>query len=283
MKNDNFNSHYQVEILNSVSIKDITANYILGCNKVYYIYANYGLLYLLSDELNTNPSCKLNSRQFNYRYEKLRSSDFSNIILEKNNNSVCSYCLSSKAEQVDHYLTKSHYPSYSVVYNNLIPSCYSCNHKKRDDLPKDEVWFIQPNFEKIPESFFLDVCFDLNYRIVFKVPHIHKNDNNHLLMKKIEYTFNHLPIFEEYSRLANQELLSFIREFLSPYNRNANLSEFLKLKFTISCQEPNMLWKRSLYNFLRYNKDFIRKDYMAYAQKFGINQTTTVKNCLNDS
>lgn len=269
MKNDDFNSHYQVEILNSVSIKDITANYILGCNKVYYIYANYGLLHLLSDELNTNPSCKLNSHHFNYRYEKLRSSDFSNIILEKNNNSVCSYCLSSKAEQIDHYLTKSHYPSYSVVYNNLIPSCYSCNHKKRDDLPKDEVWFIQPNFEKIPESFFLDVDFDLNYRIVFKVPHIHKNDNNHLLMKKIEYTFNHLLILKEYSRLAHQDLSIIVRMHLNNNSKN-KLSNFLQERYKAFCQEPNKLWERSLYNFLRQNKDFIEGGYISYAQKFNI-------------
>lgn len=270
MKNDDFNSHCQAEILNAVSIKDISTNsYILGCNKVYYIYANYGLLHLLSDEFNSHPSCKLSSGQFKNSYKKLRSSDYANIILEKNYGSVCSYCLNSAATQIDHYLTQSNYPSYAVVYNNLVPSCYSCNHKKYENLPKDKIWFIQPNFEKIPESFFLNVYFDSDYRAIFEMPPIHTNDKNYLLMKKMEYTFNHLLILKEYSRLAHQELSIIVRIHLNNNSKN-KLSNFLQEKYKAFCQAPNKLWERSLYNFLRQNKDFIEGGYISYAQKFNI-------------
>lgn len=269
MKNDDFNSHYQVEILNSVSIKDITTNYILGCNKVYYIYANYGLLHLLSDEFDSHPSCKLTKDEAEKRYKKLRGSKFGKKILEKNENAVCSYCLHSRADELDHYLIKSKYPSYYIVYNNLIPACSQCNKKKGMKLPKDEIWFIQPNFEKIPESFFLNVYFDSDYRAIFEMPPIYTNDKNYLLMKKMEYTFNHLLILKEYSRLAHQELSIIVRMHLNNNSKN-KLSNFLQERCKAFCQAPNKLWERSLYNFLRQNKDFIEGGYISYAQKFNI-------------
>lgn len=273
MNNDIFNDYQQCEILKYTRIDKLAIiyNYILGCNKVYAIYANYGLLYSLKDEYKTHKSCQLKKEQLKSRYNTLRGSDYANFILEKNENAVCSYCLTSRAEEIDHYLTQSSYPSYAIVYNNLIPSCHSCNHKKHYNRPKDKIWFIQANFEKIPSDFFLTVHFNKDYnRIIFKVPPISEKSKNFLLEKRIEYTFNKLCILKEYSRLAHQELLTIIREFENPINKNENFSDFLQLKYETSCQEANMLWKKSLYKFLKNNDDFIKQGYRAYANYFNI-------------
>lgn len=271
MNNDRFNNIKQYKLLDDIKFNhSITYNYILGCNKVYYIYAIYGLLHLLHDEYQYHTSCELTSDEFKKQYDKLRKSNYANIILEKNKNAVCSYCLHSVATEIDHYLVKSKYPSYAIVYNNLVPSCHKCNHKKHTKIPKNKIWFIHPNFEEIPPDFFLKVDFNDNYnKLVFCMPW-DNSSTYFILMKRIEYTFNELSIFKEYSRLAHQELSLMIREYLNPNNQNKSLQKFLQMKFEVSCEEPNMLWKKSLYKFLKDDWYFIKTGYKIYAENFGI-------------
>jgi hypothetical protein len=46
----------------------------------------------------------------------------------------CPYCGFGQASTLDHYLPKSKYPFFSILANNLIPSCKDCNTGKSSDV-----------------------------------------------------------------------------------------------------------------------------------------------------
>lgn len=46
----------------------------------------------------------------------------------------CPYCGFGQVSTLDHYLPKSKYPFFSIVANNLIPSCKDCNTGKSSDV-----------------------------------------------------------------------------------------------------------------------------------------------------
>lgn len=50
------------------------------------------------------------------------------------NKTVCSYCGTQDSPyQIDHYLPRSVFPEYSVLSNNLVPSCATCNSRYKGD------------------------------------------------------------------------------------------------------------------------------------------------------
>lgn len=80
-----------------------------------------------------------------FGYERLQKKPLFNRLVQSMNVPVCPYCNraltttvqtspggSLRQNQMDHYLPKDIYPSFSVSLYNLIPSCANCNHQKRD-------------------------------------------------------------------------------------------------------------------------------------------------------
>lgn len=71
-------------------------------------------------------------------------------------NSRCPYCGHRRVRQLDHFLPKSKYPSFSVTPLNLVPSCSDCNKDKLAgdgshlvDLP------LHPYFEHVDDKCWL--------------------------------------------------------------------------------------------------------------------------------
>lgn len=249
-----------------------TKKYFLGCDHVYYIYAYYKLLHTLKDEVDDNKKpdyCYLEKGQLNYLYTVLRKNkiDSSLIkILEKNKNNVCSYCFISKAEEIDHFLVKTHYSSYSISYYNLVPTCKSCNHKKGSLKPSfdDKIWFFNPNFEYINDDFYLNCKFEDNYtKLVFYID----NPHGKAFIDKINFTFSKLKIFEVYERLAHSEIISIFREFeIQKRNSSIDIKRFLLIKMQANQKPYNYLWKRSLYKFLLRDTEFHTQGYNNYLE-----------------
>jgi hypothetical protein len=72
----------------------------------------------------------------------------------------CPFCNISESSTLDHYLPKEHFPEFSVLPPNLVPSCAVCNTRKRDKVLEegtDVRMFLHPCYDTIPEAAFLDV------------------------------------------------------------------------------------------------------------------------------
>ena len=247
-----------------------TKKYFLGCDHVYYIYAYYKLLHTLSDEVDDDKKpdyCHLDKKNLNYLYKVLRNNKINSSlvrIVEKNKNNICSYCFTSKAEEIDHFLVKTQYPSYSISYYNLVPACKSCNHKKGSLKPSsnDEIWFFNPNFESINDEFYLNCKFENNYtKLVFFID----NSKNEIFTHKINFTFSKMKIFEIYERLAHNEIITIFREFeIQNRSLQIDIKKFLLIKRQANQKPYNYLWKRSLYKFLLEETEFHTQGYNEY-------------------
>lgn len=59
----------------------------------------------------------------------------------------CPYCCFGQVETLDHFLPKAIYPPFSVVPDNLVPACRSCNSRKGAAVLTRESDMAHPYFE----------------------------------------------------------------------------------------------------------------------------------------
>jgi hypothetical protein len=65
---------------------------------------------------------------------------------------VCPYCTILSTQTLDHYLPKHEYPEFSVLSQNLIPSCGTCNFPRDFRTKAGERALIHPYFDTIPQE-----------------------------------------------------------------------------------------------------------------------------------
>lgn len=150
--------------------------------------------------------------------------------------SVCPYCNrnfvntrgSNSSAQIDHFYPRSQYPIFALSLYNLVPSCYACNHIKREQLislsPHDE-YNIDEMFKFSYNINSLDFMYDVNnvnleirtqnmldrrfeenlnilqLRDAYK---IHNRDVQILLKKALIFSETRISeLYDEYSELFN--------------------------------------------------------------------------------
>ena len=277
-----YNTHHQERILddiensystNVIAKKNLvnSRKFLIGSNVVYQVYFKYGYISEIEDNCGSHPKCLLDAKQFENIYKRYRSLEASEkLILEKYPNNVCGYCRTSRATEIDHYLPQSKFRSYSLIYNNLVPSCHNCNHSKGHDVPiRKKSWFFHPNFEEIDHKFCLNVEVSNNYReIIFSI----KNPTSDTLIKSYDFSLTVLGIYNEYSRLTNTELVETLQMYHNLKIRKGS-DRALRLfqeKKNANARGYNELWKRSLYKFLVSNQDFRERGYIQYLKNKNI-------------
>ncbi|MEH7846005.1 MULTISPECIES: HNH endonuclease [Rhizobium] len=81
-------------------------------------------------------------------------------LLKRTSVARCPFCGISESSTLDHYLPKEQYPEFSILPNNLVPSCAVCNTRKRDRILEDGTdvrMFLHPCYDVIPDTEFLIV------------------------------------------------------------------------------------------------------------------------------
>lgn len=147
----------------------------------------------------------------------------------------CPICGISQVSNLDHYLAKSIYPTYSVTPINLIPVCRDCNFNKLDkDINHNSEAPLNPYYDDIDKIEWLKANIIFNDTIVVKYfVNNSLNDYDPLLFKRI---LNHFDIYKLNSTYSNQasseieeskwywkkinnktELISYFRELLTSY------------------------------------------------------------------
>ncbi len=106
-------------------------------------------------------------------YRHFPNKDFLNLL----NIDTCIYCnrnytldfknLNNARAELDHWLPTSDFPILALSFNNLIPSCHSCNHIKLNKCPyggwHDVLKIINhPYFDKNEFNFSFNFCGELN-------------------------------------------------------------------------------------------------------------------------
>lgn len=80
----------------------------------------------------------------------------------------CPYCTVNSVETLDHYLPKEHYPEFSILTLNLVPSCTRCNRPRPFKTQRGERSLVHPYFDAIPDERILVA----KVTVALGVPHV---------------------------------------------------------------------------------------------------------------
>lgn len=233
---------------------------------VYDIYARKGLLHSIEkNEYISHSSCGIKDKSvFEYFYKRFRDEGLTRpYYMDIKDGKLCTYCVYKEAEQADYYLPQSIYPSYSLILNNMIPICGTCNNIKRTQVPLDEEWFFHPYFDFIEEQYLdVDIDFIGGAFIKFSVPvYQGKSDLVKRYLSKLDYSLKKLNLYKKFSSLADSELKEILRivNALKSKNDDSHIT-YLKTKLDITIEE-GMLWKISLYREVYRKRNFLTNGY----------------------
>jgi hypothetical protein len=133
-------------------------------------------------------------------YDSLKSSAAHNI---------CPLCAQRDVDTLDHYLSKSHFPSFAVSPINLVPACMHCNRAKLAtqainaaqqplhpyfDAIDSTVWLHADVIQTTPPALSFRVIPDLNW--------------TQLLADRVQYHFEIFKLSSLYSTHAGKELVN---------------------------------------------------------------------------
>ncbi len=171
----------------------------------------------------------------------------------------CPYCLLNKPTTLDHYIGKTEYPEYSILLKNLIPCCYHCNQKKRENWRR--------NSRRRYIHFYNDTF--LNNRFLFANLIFHGNDvpdisyelikPNNITQEQFEivtFHFEDLRLIEEYIERSNAILST---EISIIHNSNQRGDTIESIRQTFIDKHENIIgfginyWQKCMYEAIALN------------------------------
>src|SRR5258705_955724 len=176
----------------------------------------------------------------------------------------CPFCGISESSTLDHYLPKERYSEFSILPENLVPSCSVCNTRKRDrilDAGTQVRMFLHPCYDVIPDIAFLSVrarmaedALIISYRLSrpagMSLP----------TFRHLRSHFNELDLADRYRRMGLEHLGNQYPAFRRAYGSGvdagrvagkvAEMAEDLE-----EVAGPNF-WLAKLYRALAQNADF---------------------------
>lgn len=171
-----------IECISNVSNSDLKSRYeecipdVKSASDKFEILAEDTLLHTFVDDLCDNRNITIKEMKNVYSYKLANKNGPAYHIynkLKRNTiNKTCPFCGQRKADTLDHYLPKAHYPSLVVTPLNLVPACFACNKTKSsktansseeetlhpyfDELGMDEFIFAEVNEQEQRMDFYIN-------------------------------------------------------------------------------------------------------------------------------
>lgn len=134
--------------------------------------------------------------------------DIRSVILSSTQSGQCPYCRLGEATTLDHILSKSLYPEYSVLVTNLAPTCMRCNTAKQHNAARtQEHGVFHIYFQGYPLDVFLDVDIQvltsrIDYRFFFRRP----SGVDHAWFDAIQGHFEATELASRYAQRSHVEM-----------------------------------------------------------------------------
>lgn len=181
-------------------------------------------------------------------------------LLSYSKSEICPYCKTAKANNLDHFLPKSKYPSLSINPLNLLPICFKCNDDK-DTIVGPLIHVYYDNIQSINWlKCKLFRCSPL--KLEFYVDQTEFVDAE--LFLKVKNTFDRYNISSTYNSLAIYELLDSFHSFQRTANESGSSDLKNDLKDTIKHNHNKNTWRYSLYNEISGNNDWFYNHLIKY-------------------
>ena len=116
----------------------------------------------------------------------------------------CPYCNAMLVDSLDHVLPKSVYPEFSILAQNLVPACATCNRKKDDHCAqKTGLNLMHPYFVNIPNDPILFAAVAIGAQEVTWQFYLQQNGSiNDDQFESIKNLFNLLGLADRYSQIS---------------------------------------------------------------------------------
>ncbi|MGE7827330.1 HNH endonuclease [Paenibacillus sp. NPDC093718] len=167
-----------------------------------------------------NRLSKKNSPSYKY-YEKIRGKI------------KCPYCnfTARDANELDHYLPKSHFPTFAVTANNLVPICGECNRIKDDHYNTDiSKMLIHPYYdqeiERMLEFLKCKIVEDMHIGFEFFIEKLPGWSN--IFFERVKYHFSKLEIDKLYQSDFGAEFNVKIQELKILFNETGDIQDVKK-------------------------------------------------------
>jgi hypothetical protein len=181
--------------------------------------------------------------------------------------SICPLCAQRVVTTLDHYLSKSHFPSFAVSPVNLVPACTDCNKAKLAtyattaaqqplhpyfDAVDSTVWLHADVIQTTPPALSFRVSPDLNWP--------------RLLAQRVQYHFDFFELSSLYSIQAGKELLN-IRFGLEKAAAANSLQVHLADQACIRRKGARNSWQAAMHEALANSDWFCSTGYKLIDQK----------------
>lgn len=179
----------------------------------------------------------------------------------------CPFCTCAPAETLDHFMSKSIYPAFSVLLSNLTPACFSCNKGKgfaainaneqvlhpyyESDLIETSIWLYAKLLETVPASISFHVSPPVDW------PHdLAVRLANYFRDFKIAWRFG----IEAASEITSQA--AYLIEIASPQERRTHLERVAR----VERRERKNSWKAALFEALAQSEWFQNEGCLLHSQ-----------------
>lgn len=221
---DNDKRSYQNEVIIPRVNKKI-----LEFGRLYYQYAQENKLHSCDlTHFFLNEDIDYLEKLYSYRLQKIKEGRvyYDKIINEISD--YCPYCNHGEISQVDHFLPKSLYDSFTIYPNNLVPICSICNNVKDDYYGQDySSNLLHPYFDNLNGSQWLFARLIPNARrkliVEYSCQPDHKNYNDNEIARIIN-NFNILKLnkrFSAISRSQSRQIKSNLTKIIRINNKSA--------------------------------------------------------------
>ncbi|WP_124918011.1 HNH endonuclease [Burkholderia cepacia] len=164
---------------------------------------------------------------------------------------ICPFCGFGHASTLDHFLSKSYYPAFSVLTSNLIPACKDCNVGKSANRlgPRDQM--LHPYFEDAlidaKSWLFAEVIefFPATIRYYIDPPDDLPDD----LIGRIRNYFVDLDLGRRFSIQASAEMVD-VSDYLSVLVNYGSRRDHLETMAKIERGKRRNSWKAAMYEAL---------------------------------
>lgn len=165
-------------------------------------------------------------------------------------NRLCPYCGHRRVRQLDHFLPKTKYPTFSVTPLNLVPSCSDCNKDKLSgDADKIEDLPLHPYFEDVDGLPWLKAEIQEGPTAVYLYSVDDGSGIDALSAIRLRTQIENLELDELYSTEAN-DLLSSIRLTLRRlFGAGGELSvrEYLQGEYDSALDDRRNSWRTAFF------------------------------------
>jgi len=150
---------------------------------------------------------KLNARSY---YDRIKTAT-----------NICPYCGKRHTKTVDHFLSKSNYPNFSITPINLVPCCSDCNTSKKDkdaDISDISNLLFHPYEESLAEFKWLKAKINIIDDKIYFNYYVCKDIIDDITYMRLENQFTMLELDKFYDLEANVEFSRSIETYRELYS-----------------------------------------------------------------